>query len=74
MTNCPLLATCLFFNDKMAEMPATADLLKERYCGGDNTVCARHMVFLKLGREKIPPNLMPSDTKKARDIINSSGS
>jgi hypothetical protein len=73
MVNCPLLATCLFFNDKMAEMPATADLLKERYCRGDNSICARHMVFVKLGREKVPANLMPSDTKRAKDIISSPG-
>ena len=45
MSDCECLATCPFFNDKMAEMPAMAEMYKRNYCRGDSCTCARHMVF-----------------------------
>ncbi len=71
MADCELLAGCLFFNDKMAHMPATAELMKNRYCRSDNSQCARFMVFQKLGRPKVPADLIPSNVVKARMIISS---
>jgi len=69
MADCGLIQTCIFFNDKMADMPGMADLYKQRYCRTDNTTCARFMVFTALGRENVPPNLFPNDTSRAHEII-----
>ena len=69
MADCELLATCLFFTDKMAKMPKTAHMVKGRYCRGKNTDCARHMVFVALGREKVPLDLFPGQTDEAQEII-----
>ena len=69
MSDCECLPRCPFFNDKMANMPGMAAIQKRRYCQGDNTQCARHIVLKALGREKVPPDLFPSDTDRAKAIL-----
>ena len=72
MADCECLPTCPFFNDKMADKPAMADLLKSKYCRGDSSQCARHMVFEKLGKEAVPPDLFPSQHDRAQTILTAS--
>lgn len=69
MPDCKLLAGCSFFNGMMKNMPATAELLKERYCRTDNTECARYIVFSALGRENVPIDLAPNNIARARAIV-----
>ena len=69
MADCECLLRCIFFNDRMANMPSTAVLFKERYCKEDNSNCARYMVFKALGKAKVPPDLFPNMTERARQII-----
>ena len=69
MADCESLATCPFFQDKMADKPATAEMYKQQYCRGDNTNCARCMVFLELGKEKVPPDLFPNQIERAEEIL-----
>ena len=69
MADCECLPTCLFFNDQLANMPDMAELMKEKYCRGDNSMCARYKVFRALGKEKVPLDLYPLDIKKADQII-----
>lgn len=71
MADCELIATCLFFNDQMADMPSMANIIKERYCKGSNTMCARHMVYRSLGREAVPLDLYPSQIERADAITGS---
>lgn len=72
--SCELLEKCIFFNDKMANMPSTSEVIKIRYCREDNSECARYMVCKTLGREKVPGDLFPNDLAKARQIIAASAS
>ena len=44
MAQCELLATCIFFNDKMADYPAAAEHLKKKMCLADPDTCARMMI------------------------------
>lgn len=69
MADCELIQGCIFFNNKMQGMPATAELLKNRYCKGAFTTCARHMVFKAMGRPSVPPDLFPQQTEIAEEII-----
>jgi hypothetical protein len=71
MPECELLKGCLFFNDQMQGLEAAKDMLKTKYCKGDNSNCARYMVFKKLGRPKVPADLFPNDTNRANQIISS---
>ena len=69
MADCELVKGCLFFNDQMAKMPAVADMMKDAYCRGDNSKCARYMVFQKLGRPAVPADLPPNDVGRAVKLI-----
>lgn len=73
MANCPSLAKCPFFNDKMASMPAVAEMMKSHYCLSDNRGCARWMVRQALSPEKVPPNLYPKDVERAKTLIAATG-
>ena len=69
MADCELINTCPFFNDQMADMPSMSNIIKDRYCKGSNTMCARHMVFRVLGRESVPKDLYPSQVERADEIL-----
>jgi len=71
MPDCICLPRCPFFNDRMGALPEKAEEMKDKYCRGDNSRCARHMVFDKLGREKVPPDLYPIQMARAKQIIDS---
>lgn len=69
MADCECLAGCLFFNDKMQNMPAAANLLKNRLCRGDNGKCARYMVVKAMGRSNVPADLSPNQVERAAAIL-----
>ena len=69
MVDCELLASCLFFNDKMLTMPTVVEMMKTRLCHGDHSQCARFMVYEKLGRSNVPEDLSPSDVERANKIL-----
>jgi hypothetical protein len=69
MSECELIVDCTLFTDKMANLPKTTKIIKEKYCQSNFSVCARHMVFLALGKEKIPPDLFPGQVPKAKTLI-----
>lgn len=69
MSECELINGCIFFNDKMANRPATADLLKGIYCKSDPANCARMIIVKALGRTKVPPDLFPNQAALAVEII-----
>ncbi|NLW47210.1 MAG: hypothetical protein GXY86_07735 [Firmicutes bacterium] len=69
MPECQNLAGCSFFNDRMANMPVTAEMIKRKICKGDNTVCARYMVSKAVGKEHVPANLIPNQLERVEEII-----
>ncbi|RPJ50323.1 MAG: hypothetical protein EHM23_35430 [Acidobacteria bacterium] len=69
MSECECVSTCDFFNEQMKGLEAIKEMMKRRYCLGDNSDCARHMVFQELGKGRVPPDLIPNQTEKVRNII-----
>ena len=69
MQDCKLVEKCIFFNDKMADMPSMANLFKDRFCHADGEGCARYAVFQVLGRENVPVDLYPNDMQRAESIL-----
>jgi hypothetical protein len=69
MADCELLAGCLFFNDKMKDTEGLGAIYKRNYCLGENSKCARYMVFKKLGKPAVPINLYPNMMDQANRII-----
>ncbi|QLA15534.1 hypothetical protein [Desulfolutivibrio sulfoxidireducens] len=69
MPDCEMLSKCIFFNDRMANMPAMAEMMKKKYCRGDNAKCARYLVCTRLGREKVPADLSPAQIDRAEAML-----
>jgi hypothetical protein len=70
MAECECLPGCPFFNDKMKEKPATAQIYKTNYClGGNNGPCARHQVKVALGKENVPGDLYPTQENRVPGIL-----
>lgn len=69
MRECPLLKECPFFNDRMVNMPSTAEIIKKNHCQSYYTKCARYIVLNALGKEKVPSDLFPTQTLKAGELI-----
>ena len=69
MASCELVEACIFFNDKMTNMPSTAAVIKKSYCEGDFGRCARYMVVQAKGRGTVPADLFPNQVDRAREII-----
>lgn len=70
MLACRLLEQCIFFKDKMVDMPSTAKSIKERYCwGGGSSTCARYLVSEKLGSDKVPQDLLPGQMDRMEEIF-----
>jgi hypothetical protein len=69
MADCELLADCPFFNDKMPTTDGLGAMYKNQYCVGDNSRCARYLIFRKLGRPAVPADLYPNMLKRANEIL-----
>ena len=69
MKNCEFLQKCLFFNDKLKNMPKASDMMKKMYCRWNNTKCARYMVATTLGKSAIPHDMFPGDHRRANEIL-----
>ncbi len=69
MPDCECLKGCPFFNDKMPDSSGLGSIFKKKYCLGDNSQCARYMVFKKLGKPAVPANLYPNMHDEAKKII-----
>lgn len=69
MSECENLSKCPFFNDKHANMPSIADMLKKNFCHGNKEECARYIVASKLNKEKVPNDLFPNMKEMALSII-----
>ena len=69
MAECECLSACPFFNDKMSDVPATAQMMKNKYCLGDKIQCARYMIFSAIGKEYVPSDMFPNMRDRAEKII-----
>jgi len=69
MADCEMIVKCLFFNDKMTSKPGTAAIMKQKYCQGNNSDCARYVVCKALGRERVPSDLYPIQIDRAKELI-----
>jgi hypothetical protein len=69
MGTCEMVPICVFFNDRMANMPLVSELLKQRHCLNDFTSCARFIV--KNSGKPVPDDLFPEDTDRAKRIVGS---
>ena len=69
MADCEYLQECPFFNGHMAiAMPEIVENMKQAYCLGDNSECARYLIAKALGKDKVG-EIAPNQTSLAKNII-----
>lgn len=69
MSDCEFRKGCLFFRNKMDNLPGTAGLFRRQYCQGRCSGCARFMVQRELGEQAVPRDLLPYHHDRAMTII-----
>lgn len=65
---CERYPGCIFFNDKMATMPETADATKDQFCRGDYPACARY-ILQSIWKIKAPEDMYPYQMARAQAIL-----
>jgi len=53
----------------MKQTDGMGAIFKKNYCQGDNSKCARFMVFKKLGKPAVPADLFPNMVDRANKIL-----
>ena len=71
MPDCEKLTKCPFFTDKMAQMPATAGMMKRSYCLGNKEECARYQVASR--GIAVPLSLYPNQVSEVPTILAAAG-
>ena len=69
MADCTFLKKCLYFNDKLKNMPTAAEGIKMMYCLWHYDECARYTIAKVMGRENVPNDLFPPDLDRANKIL-----
>jgi len=69
MADCKYLPKCLYFNDKLKNMPTVSELVKTMYCLWHYDECARYKVAIAMGSENVPSDLFPPETERAANIL-----
>jgi hypothetical protein len=67
VSECEKLDKCPFFGDRLPNMPAVAGLLKQTYCLGDKTQCARYQV--SCAGLPVPNDLFPNDSIRMNKLL-----
>lgn len=73
MAECEFIEKCPFFNGQLAEKPVEIEKLKEDYCRTNNLHCARFVIAMALGKEKLPPELYPHEKEIAYKLLAEEG-
>jgi hypothetical protein len=67
---CPKLSKCPFFNDRMRNMPAVAEMVKNSYCRStEHVTCARYLLASTPGNFEVPENLFPDQQSRVKSIL-----
>lgn len=73
MNACVYLEACPFFNDGPGYSPQLHESMKQRYCLGDSSDCARLLAMECVSRAEVPRDLLPTDLDRLRRICREAG-
>jgi hypothetical protein len=70
MNGCDRIEKCAFFTDKMDhQIPALAEVMKQSFCRGEWSTCARNTVAESLGKDAVPLDMYPNQYDRAQQMI-----
>ncbi len=67
MPDCDKLDQCKFFTSQLSLLPKTAEMLRQKFCHGDPSQCARLQVAHS--DLPVPKDLFPNEAPRARRIL-----
>ncbi|MBA4370370.1 MAG: hypothetical protein C0418_02190 [Coriobacteriaceae bacterium] len=73
MEVCAWAETCPFFSDEKEYSPELYHVMRERYCFGDSSTCARKRAALCVSRENVPKTMLPADEDELRRLCEEAG-
>ncbi|MDD3182329.1 MAG: ATP-binding protein [Alphaproteobacteria bacterium] len=65
---CERYPGCIFFNDKMANMPETAEATKDQFCRSNYPSCARY-ILQSIWKLKAPDDMYPYQMARGQAIL-----
>ncbi len=69
MNACPDMVRCPLLQDFLSYAPEQGKETQRRYCERRYSSCARYMVLRELGPVHTPPDILPDDTARAKQIL-----
>jgi len=69
VSRCEWTDICPFFGCEVGFSPDLNRTMRERYCLGDNSECARMEIFDLLPMTRIPEDLIPSDRVRVAELV-----
>ena len=69
MPECKFLDSCRMMAELLNIAPELTKEYRENFCEGDCSRCARHMVAIALGPDKVPLDLFPTEASRASEVI-----
>lgn len=71
MSNCDLIYACSFYKRGVDSGTSLGVLYQKAYCSKDWENCARYRIAKALGLTKVPADLYPNMSERAREILSS---
>ncbi|MBU4557160.1 MAG: hypothetical protein KJ747_09845 [Actinobacteria bacterium] len=65
---CVYCSTCPFFESTVGYSPELKIAMKKRFCLSDGQGCARFIALATVGRENVPPDLLPCDCDRLVEL------
>ena len=69
MAECEFIDACPFFKGELSGKEVDIEKFKNDYCRTNSLHCARYIVAITLGKEKMPPDLYPHEKQRAYKVI-----
>lgn len=69
MSRCQWTEVCVFFTDDVGYSPEMQEQMREVYCLGDSSDCARLAAIADLPLEEIPDDLIPTDHERLAVLV-----
>lgn len=69
MATCVWTEECVFFSEEVGFSPDLNAAMRQRFCLGDNTGCARLEALAVLPLDEIPDDLLPTDNERLQRLV-----
>jgi len=70
MRSCPYMEGCRFLSEMLDGLPESfGNELRGQYCEAAFDECARYIVLMELGKERVPQGLWPHQLNEAEEIL-----